>query len=126
MVHIKKKKKNTKLFQTESTVDPCLSAMLVCSADQPEMGAEVSIFQRDLFCWWPIFKGFPGGSDGEESTCSAGGLGLTPGSGRSLGEGKGYPFQSSGLENSMDRGAWGATVHGVAKIGTQLEKPSTS
>ena len=43
------KKKNTKLFQTESTVDPCLSVMLVCSADHPEMGAEVSIFQRDLF-----------------------------------------------------------------------------
>ena len=54
------------------------------------------------------------GSDSKESTCHAGYLGLTPGLGRSPGEGKGYPFQYSGLENSMDRGAWQATVHGVA------------
>jgi len=53
--------------------------------------------------------GFPGGSDGK------GDLGLIPGSGRSLGEGYGYPFHYSCLENSMDRGAWGATVHGVTK-----------
>ena len=59
--------------------------------------------------------GFPGGSDGKESTCNAGDLGSIPGSGRSPGEGKGYPLQYSGLENSMDRGAWQATVRGVAK-----------
>ena len=53
---------------------------------------------------------FPGGSAGEESTCNAGDLGLTPGLGRSPGEGKGYPLQYSGLENSMD-----CIVHGVAK-----------
>ena len=46
--------------------------------------------------------GFPGGSAGEESTCNAGDLGSIPGLGRSPGEGKGYPFQYSGLENSMD------------------------
>ena len=45
---------------------------------------------------------FPGGSVGKESTCNAGDLGLIPGLGRSLGEGKGYPLQYSGLENSMD------------------------
>ena len=61
--------------------------------------------------------GFPGGSDGKESACSAGGLGSIPGSGRSSGEGNGYPLQCSCLENPMDRGAWQATVHGVTKSG---------
>ena len=49
---------------------------------------------------------FPCGSAGKESTCNAGDLGLIPGLGRSSGEGKGYPLQYSGMENSMDRGAW--------------------
>ena len=53
-------------------------------------------------------KDFPGGSDGKESACDAGDLGLIPGSGRSPGEENGYPFQYSCLENSMDRGAWQA------------------
>jgi len=52
------------------------------------------------------------------SACNAGDLGLIPGSGRSLGEGNGNPFQYSCLENSMDGGAWWATVHGVAKSQT--------
>ena len=47
-------------------------------------------------------------------------VGLIPGSGRSLGEGNGNPLQNSCLENPMDRGAWWATVHGVAKGWTQL------
>ena len=64
--------------------------------------------------------GFPGGSDSKESSCNAGDLSLIPGLGRSLGEGNNYPLQYSGLENSMDRGAWQATVHGVAKSQTQL------
>ena len=59
---------------------------------------------------------FPGGSDGKEAACNAG----DPGSERSPGEGNGNPLQYSGLENSMDRGAWPATVHGVAKSPTQL------
>ena len=46
------------------------------------------------------------GSDGKESACNVGDLGLIPGLGRSPGEGNGYPLQYSGLENSMDRGAW--------------------
>ena len=62
--------------------------------------------------------GFPGGSDGKESACSAGDLGLILGSGGSPEEGKGYPLQYSCLENSMDRGAWRATVRGVAKSQT--------
>ena len=59
--------------------------------------------------------GFPCGSVGKESACNEGDLGLIPGLGRSPGEGKGYPLQYSGLENSMD-----CRVHGVAKSGTQL------
>ena len=62
--------------------------------------------------------GFPGGSVGKEASCNVGDLGSIPGLGRSPGEGKGYPLQYSGLENSMDRGAWQATVHGVSKSQT--------
>ena len=64
--------------------------------------------------------GFPGGSDGKESTCNARDLGLIPGSGRSPGEGKGYPLQYSCLDNFMDRGAWQAAVHGFTKSWTRL------
>ena len=64
--------------------------------------------------------GFSGGSDSKESTCNAGNLGLILGSGRSPGEGNGDPLQYSYMENSMDRGAKWATVHGVAKSWTQL------
>ena len=67
-----------------------------------------------------FFGGFPGGSDGKASACNAGDLGLIPGSGRCPGEGNGNPFQYSCLENSMDRGALEATVHGVAKSWTRL------
>ena len=59
--------------------------------------------------------GFPGGSDGRESACSAGDLGLIPGWGRSPGEGNSYSVQYSCLENAKDRGAWRAIVHEVAK-----------
>ena len=59
--------------------------------------------------------GFPGGSAGKESTCNAGDLGSKPELGSSPGEGKGYLFQYSGLENSMD-----CIVHWVAKSWTQL------
>ena len=54
----------------------------------------------------------------KESACNAGDLGLIPGLGRSPGEGNSYPVQYSGLEISMDRGAWRATVLGVAKSQT--------
>ena len=70
--------------------------------------------------------GFPGGLVGQDSTCSAGDTGdagLIPGLGRSPGEGHGNPLQYSCLDNAMDRGAWRATVHGVARSRTQ-QKPS--
>ena len=58
---------------------------------------------------------FPDSSVDKESTCNAGDPGSISGSGRSAGEGKGYPLQYSGLENSMD-----CIVHGVAKSWTRL------
>ena len=61
----------------------------------------------------PGFLGFPCGSAGKESACNVGDLGSIPGLGRSPGEGKGYPLQYSGLENSMD-----CIVCGVAKSWT--------
>ena len=61
-----------------------------------------------------------GGSDGKESACNAGDSGLVPGSRKSPGEGNSNPLQYFCLENSMDRKAWRATVHGVAKSQTQL------
>ena len=64
------------------------------------------------------YGGFPGGSDGKESTCNAGDLGLIPGLGRSPGEGNDNPLWYSCLENPMDRGAWWATDHGVTKSWT--------
>ena len=60
------------------------------------------------------------GSDGKESACNVGDLGSILGLGRSPGGGHGNPLQYSGLENSMDRRAWWAIVHGVAKSRTQL------
>ena len=61
--------------------------------------------------------GFLCGSDGKESACSVGDLGLIPGLGRFPGEGKWYPLLYSGLENYMNRGAWQATVHGSQRVG---------
>ena len=65
-------------------------------------------------------KDFPGGSDGKASVYNAGDVGLIPGLGRSPGEGNGNPLQYYFLENPMDRGAWSATVHEVAKCRTRL------
>ena len=61
-----------------------------------------------------------GGSDSKESTPNVGDLGSIPGWGRSPGGGHGYPLQCSCQENPTDRGAWRATVHGVAKSQTRL------
>ena len=64
--------------------------------------------------------GFPAGSDGKASVCSAGDPGSIPGLGRYPGEGNGSPLQYSCLRYPRDREAWGATVHGVAKSRTQM------
>ena len=65
-------------------------------------------------------RGSPGVSDDKDSACIAGDSGSIPGSGRSPREGNGCLLQYSCLENSMDRGAWQATVQGVTKSQTQL------
>ena len=74
----------------------------------------------DIYTLLCIKLGFPGGSDGKESACSAGDPGSTPGSGRSPGEGNGKPLQYLCLENPMDREAWRAAVHGIAKHQARL------
>ena len=70
-----------------------------------------------------FFGGFPGGTSGKESACDAGDQGSIPGLGSFSGEANGNPLQYSCLENSraeMDREAWRATIHGVAKSQTGL------
>ena len=66
--------------------------------------------RKDIFM---LTAGFPGGSDGKESSCKR--PGFHPWLGRSPGEGNGNPLHYSYLENSMDRGAWQAPDHGVTK-----------
>ena len=64
-----------------------------------------------------FYRGFPHSSVGKESACNAGYPGSIPGWGKSAGEGNGNPLQYSHLENPIDRGAWQATVHGIARVG---------
>ena len=84
-----------------------------------QRGVEEEKKEMDLiiFLKWSflLYLGFPGGSAGKESACSAENLGLIPGLGRSPRKGNGYPLQYSGLENSMD-----SIVHGVTKNRTGL------
>ena len=84
------------------------------------MGHQVDISGIQVYTRSGSDKGFPGGSDGKESACDAEDLGSIHGSGRSPGEGNANPLQYSCLGNPMDRGAWRATGHGVAKSWTQL------
>ena len=77
---------------------------------------------QDWFCLGltGLILDFPGGSDSKEYACNVGDLGLILGLGRCPGEGNGNPLQYSCLEKPMDREAWWATVHRVAKSWTQL------
>ena len=76
--------------------------------------------QISKMTWHQANGGFPGISESKESAFNAADLGLKSGSERSPGEGNGNPLQYSCLQNPMDRGAWGATVRGVAKSWTRL------
>ena len=74
-----------------------------------------------IFMLCVFYHRFPWWLSGKDSACNAGAAGdtgLIPGSGRSAGEGNGNPLQYSCLENPTDRGAWRATVHGVAESDT--------
>ena len=71
-------------------------------------------------------SGLPRWLSGKASACNAGEVGLIPVSGRSPGEGNGNPLKYSSLENSMDRGAWWATVYGAANSQTQLSNLTTT
>ena len=92
--------------------------MPLCTHANTDEHAQVSF--RILFCSIMLCNVSLGGSDGKESACNSGDPGSIPGSIRYTREGNGNPLQYSHLENSMDRGAWWATVHGVAKSWTQL------
>ena len=78
-----------------------------------QMQVEMEVWVRD--------QGFPGGSEGKESACSVGEPGSVPALGRSPGERNGNPLQYLCLENSMDRGAWQATDHGVERVSHDQE-----
>ena len=84
------------------------------------MGIKSSLHVWQNISWTFFPSGLPGGSDSKNLPADAGDLGLIPGLGRSPGKGNGYPLQDSGLENSMDRRAWQAAVHGVTKSWTRL------
>ena len=71
------------------------------------------VFHINVIC--VCISGFPGGPVVKNPPASVGYSGSIPGSGRPPGAGSGNPLQDSCLENPMDRGAWRATVHGVAK-----------
>ena len=82
-------------------------------------GRNITLATSNSF-WKQVQYKFPGGSDGKASVCNVGDRGSIPGPGRSPGEGNGSPLQYSCLGNPMDRGAWQAIIHGVAKSQTRL------
>ena len=82
----------------------------------------VSKTEEVIFFFYLILMDFSGGSVDKESACGVRDLVSVPGWGRSPGGGNGNPLHYSCLENPMDRGAWRATVYGVAKSQTLTEK----
>ena len=107
----------------DSSVDKELkkkkSNLLQCRRPRFDSWVRKSHWRRDGLPT-PGFLGLLGGSSGNESVCNAGDLGSIPGLERSAGEGTGNLLQYSCLENPMDRGAWQARVHGVARSQTRL------
>ena len=102
---------------------PLLSPSPPAHNPSQHQGLHITIYKIDsqwefavcIAVWLRKLKGFPCASAGKESTCNEGDLGSVPGLGRSPAEGKGYPLQYSGLENSVDY-----IVHGIAKSRTRL------
>jgi len=120
-IHIKKARKFQKniyfCFIHSASLRAQLVKNLLAMQETPVQFLGVKIHQRRDRLPTPVFLCFPCGSAGKESACNAGDLGSILGLGRSPGEGKGYPLQYSGLENSLDY-----TVHGVTKNQIQLSK----
>ena len=117
--------KRTQQYREKFLIPPCIAWSMLLSGHMSPL----------TWIHWPLpmhsdgrmeisqLKSFLGGSDGKECACQCRRhkrLGLIPESGRSPGKGNGNPLQYSHLENPMDRGAWQATVHGVAKHRTWL------
>ena len=102
---------STQAFVSSTNSDNCL-----LTYTHPHL---LSCFWSSLGTSWPMVilhpEGFSGGSNSKESACNAGDPGSISGLGRSPGEGNGYPLQYFCLENSMNRGAWWASVHGITK-----------
>ena len=88
--------------------------------DFPNPGIEPVSLMSPALAGGSFTTSFLGGSAGKESARNAGDSGSIPGLGRSSGEGNGHPLQSYSSENSVDRGAWWATVHGVTKSRARL------
>ena len=91
--------------------------------------SQIYVFSEQFSCcycciliakYYYLRWGFPHSSISKESACNAGDPGSIPGWGRFSGEGNGNPLQYSRLENPIDRGAWQATVHGIARVGHDL------
>ena len=100
--------KNKDHFQVKES-----SWMLMCEYPDPILPQFYMRNNTSIFCL--VILGLPSGLNGRESPANSGDVSSIPGSGRSLGGGNGSPLQYSCLGNPMDRGAWRATVHGVAK-----------
>ena len=110
-----------RLALTHPAAGPGFPTLLITSRERTSGPASITHLHAASFSL-PLGQSkhrMTNGSDGKESTCNAGDAGSVLGS-RSPGEGNGNPCQYSRLENSMDRGAVWATVHGVAKSQTQL------
>ena len=94
------------------------------SVEDSTTGNSEELLWRDMvfssFICGQSKQGIPGGAGSKDSACNSGDPDSIPGSGRSPGEGNSDPLQYSCLENSVDRGAWRARVHGVTKSQTQL------
>ena len=92
------------------------------SSSQPDRATGRSFLELHNKYWVFILGGFPCGSEVKNRPADAEDVGSIPGSGKSPGEGNGNPLQSSCLKNSMNRGAWRAPVHEVAKSRAPLNK----
>ena len=84
--------------------------------DLPNPGIKLLSIMSPVLSGEFFTTNFPDGSDFKKPACNTGDVGSIPGLGRSPGEENGNAFQYSGLENSMDRGAWWTTVHGVSEL----------